>query len=149
MRRRDLLKTIGALPFVGTLIDSLAPRPALGDGAVKVKEPELFDPFHDQGAGIVNGKSPEYSGDMLVKAINDFDESNDFVDDILEQLEGYYKCHEIPRLITVNNIGHDILLSNATFYDKSIKEPRVLSVGFTDVFLDTEMPNERPLVKIV
>ena len=115
MKRRDFLKTIGALPFVGTLIDSLAPRPALGDGAVKVKEPE----------------------------------SNDFVDDILEQLEGYYKCHEIPRLITVNNIGHDILLSNATFYDKSIKEPRVLSVGFTDVFLDTEMPNERPLFKIV
>jgi len=145
MRRRDLLKTIGALPFVGTLIDSLAPRPALGDGAVKVKEPELFDPFHDQGAGIVNGKSPEYSGDMLVKAINDFDESNDFVDDILEQLEGYYKCHKIPILITVNKLGHDILLEKADFYDKSIKEPRISRIGFTYVFLDENMPNEKPM----
>ena len=40
MKRRDLLKAICAIPFVGSLIDSLAPRPALGVGAEVVSDPQ-------------------------------------------------------------------------------------------------------------
>ena len=141
MKRRDFIKAMLAVPAALALPFRKKHEVYGCSGTDQLTEEKLIQYLEDFNKYIKPGP---FAVNNTVEIIE-----NGFIDEIKERMGSFYECHKIPSLITVNKMGFDILLDKAIFYYKPIKKPRVLMFGFTEVFLDEDMENERPMFKIV
>jgi len=90
MKRRDLLKAIGAIPFVGSFLSTLAPGTAEGDGddKVKTKEPKPY---------------------VIYKA-GEIIESGDLEEEIITQIKDMESFGLNPVSIHTNQNGYDYFI---------------------------------------